>query len=167
MFYSYEGLQMTDVVVRDGTEPDDALRLDRQVCFPLYAASRMLTRAYQPFLDPLGITYPQYIAMMILWEDAPCTVSHIGQRAMLNTNTLTPLLKRLEQLGFIQRQRRPSDERVVEISLTLAGRELKSRCACIPFDMAQTSSFSGEKAEALKQLLEELLHALSATPTSD
>lgn len=158
---------MTHLVVPDGPEPDDALRLDRQVCFPLYAASRMLTRVYQPFLDPLGITYPQYIAMMILWEDAPCTVSHIGQRAMLNTNTLTPLLKRLEQIGFIQRQRRTSDERVVEISLTPAGRELKSRCACIPSDMARASNFSGEKVEALKKLLEEFLHALGQTQTSD
>lgn len=161
------GLSMTDVMIAADTELDDPLRLDRQVCFPLYAASRLLTRAYQPFLEPLGITYPQYIVLMILWEDAPCTVSHIGQRALLNTNTLTPLLKRLEQLGFVQRQRRASDERVVEISLTQAGKELKSRCACIPSELAQASRFPPEKTAALQQLLQEFLRILGDTPTED
>ncbi|MDE2419454.1 MAG: MarR family transcriptional regulator [Burkholderiales bacterium] len=158
---------MTKVVIPAGPKPEDALRLDSQVCFPLYAASRMLTRAYQPFLDPLGITYPQYIVMMILWEDAPCTVSHVGQRAMLNTNTLTPLLKRLEQLGFIQRQRRATDERVVEISLTKAGKNLQPKCACIPSEMAQASGLPPEKIVALKQLLEEFLRTLVDTTASE
>ena len=86
---------MTDVSQPQAPNTDDYLRLDRQLCFPLYAASRLVTRLYQPLLEPLGLTYPQYIVLMILWEDAPCTVSHIVERAMLNTNTLTPLLKRL------------------------------------------------------------------------
>ncbi len=91
------------------------LLLEHQICFPLYAASRLLTRLYQPLLEPLGLTYPQYIVLMILWEDAPCTVSHIGERAQLASNTLTPLLKRLEQSGLVQRERSSDDERVVDL----------------------------------------------------
>jgi DNA-binding MarR family transcriptional regulator len=143
---------------------DDLLRLDRQVCFPLYAASRLLTRSYQPFLEPLGLTYPQYIVLMILWEDAPCTVSHIGKRALLNSNTLTPLLKRLEQLAYIQRRRRESDEREVEVRLTPEGEALKSRCSCIPAAMFQATGFPSGQAQALKQLLEALIQTLNDAP---
>ena len=145
------------------TEPAsdiDLLRLETQLCFPLYATSRLVTRLYQPLLEPIGLTYPQYIVLMILWEDAPCPVSQISERALLNTNTLTPLLKRLEQLGFIQRQRRASDERVVEISLTPAGAALKARCGCVPLEMMKKVNFPLEKAVALKTLLDELLHDL-------
>ena len=142
-------------------ETQDALRLEQQICFPLYAASRLLTRQYQPYLDPLGITYPQYIVFMILWESAPSTVSFIGERAMLNSNTLTPLLKRLEQLGFIQRQRRATDERVVEVSLTPAGEALKAQCFNIPQEIVKTTKFSPEQTLALKQLLSNLLQTLS------
>jgi DNA-binding MarR family transcriptional regulator len=152
---------MAEQLIPPSVEPDDLLRLERQVCFPLYAASRLLTRAYQPFLEPLGLTYPQYIVLLILWQDAPCSVSHIGQRALLNSNTLTPLLKRLEQLGYIQRRRRAADERVVEISLTIAGGELKSRCGCIPAGMFQATKFPAAKAQALKQLLDELVQTMS------
>lgn len=135
----------------------DLLRLENQLCFPLYATSRLVTRLYQPLLEPLGLTYPQYIVLMILWAEAPCPVSQISDRALLNTNTLTPLLKRLEQLGFIERTRRASDERVVEISLTPAGLELKERCACVPLEMLKKTTFPPEKALALKVLLEEFL----------
>lgn len=146
----------------------DLLRLENQLCFPLYATSRLVTRLYQPLLEPLGLTYPQYIVLMILWEDAPCPVSQISQRALLNTNTLTPLLKRLEQLGFIQRQRRASDERVVEISLTPAGAELKARCACVPLEMMTKVNFPLDKAAALKTLLDEfLVDLLGQTPAED
>lgn len=158
---------MTEAVFPGGAEWGDSLRLERQVCFPLYAASRLLTRKYQPFLDPLGITYPQYIVLMILWEDAPCAVSHIGERALLNTNTLTPLLKRLEQLGFIQRARRACDERVVEISLTAAGKALQSRCSCIPTGLSQSIKFPADKAGELKKLLEALIQTLSDTSNAD
>lgn len=146
---------------RTAPTPDvDPLRLENQLCFPLYATSRLVTRLYQPLLEPLGLTYPQYIVLMILWEDAPCPVSQISERALLNTNTLTPLLKRLEQLGFIQRQRRASDERVVEISLTPAGTELKARCGCVPLEMMKKVDFPLENAMALKMLLDELLRDL-------
>ena len=140
--------------------PEDPLQLDVQLCFRLYAASRLITRVYQPILDPLGLTYPQYIVLMILWEDAPCPVSHIGARALLNTNTLTPLLKRLEQQGLVRRQRRADDERVVEIRLTDAGVALKDRCACVPAALAARTHFPLEKAAALAGLLDELLAGL-------
>lgn len=143
-----------------GPPDDDLLRLDRQLCFRLYAASRLVTRLYQPVLEPLGLTYPQYIVLMILWEDAPCTVGHIGARARLNSNTLTPLLKRLEQLGFVRRSRGAADERVVEIALTEAGAGLKSRCRCIPAELAQRSGVPAEKIAALTGLLDELLEHL-------
>jgi MarR family transcriptional regulator, organic hydroperoxide resistance regulator len=135
-------------------------RLDRQLCFPLYAASRLLTRLYQPILGPLGLTYPQYIALMALWEDAPCTVSHVGERALLNTNTLTPLLKRLEQLKLIRRVRSNQDERVVNIELTEAGKQLEDKCSCIPETLYSSIGFARGKAAQLKQLLDELLIVL-------
>ncbi len=142
----------------------DLLRLDRQLCFPLYAASRLMTRLYQPLLEPLGLTYPQYVVLMILWEDAPCSVSHIGTRALLNSNTLTPLLKRLQQLGYVRRTRSGKDERVVKISLTEAGTALKKRCACVPQHLLDCVDYPSEKALALKKGLEELIHALQAVP---
>lgn len=144
---------------KDGSS-EDLLRLDGQLCFRLYAASRLITRLYQPLLEPLGLTYPQYIVLMILWEDAPCPVSHIGERALLNTNTLTPLLKRLEQQGLVRRRRSHEDERVVEIQLTKVGSALRSRCAGIPAELAATTHFPHEKAEALTTLLDELLTGL-------
>ena len=144
---------------KDGAS-EDLLRLDGQLCFRLYAASRLITRLYQPLLDPLGLTYPQYIVLMILWTDAPCPVSHIGERALLNTNTLTLLLKRLELQGLVWRQRRSEDERVVEIHLTEAGHRLRSRCTCVPTELAAKADFPPQKAEALAALLDELLVGL-------
>lgn len=158
---------MTDTPRVQRPSSEDLLLLDRQLCFRLYATSRLVTRLYQPVLEPLGLTYPQYIVLMILWEDAPCPVSHIGERALLNTNTLTPLLKRLEQLGYVRRQRRMRDERVVEISLTKAGAALKSRCSCIPKELSKMTDFPLDKVEALKGLLDELLRGLREQSPSD
>lgn len=138
----------------------DLLKLGRQLCFPLYAASRLTTRLYLPHLEPLGLTYPQYVVLMILWEDAPCSVSHIGKRAMLKSNTLTPLLKKLEKQGFVSRARDRSDERMVSITLTREGEALKSKCSCIPSALLNEVSFSEEKALQLKTLLEELINAI-------
>lgn len=145
----------------------DYLRLDQQLCFPLYAASRLLTRLYQPLLEPLGITYPQYIVLMILWEDSPCPVSRIGERAFLASNTLTPLLKRLEQLGFVQRQRSVEDERVVMISLTEEGRVLKEECGCIPLQLFEKIGYPAEDAPALKSQLDALLQHLNSVSTQE
>lgn len=142
---------------------DEALRLDRQLCFRLYAASRLVTRLYQPILDPLGLTYPQYIVLMILWEDAPCSVSQLGERSLLNSNTLTPLLKRLEKLGYVRRVRSPQDERVVNIELSEAGVKLKNKCACVPQQLATSVDFPVGKVVTLKQQLDDLLAVLRPT----
>ncbi len=148
---------MTEILPTENVADNELLKLDNQLCFPLYAASRLITRLYQPILEPLGLTYPQYIVLMILWQDAPCPISHISDRALLNTNTLTPLLKRLESLGFILRTRRASDERIVDISLTDEGYQLKSLCGCVPQAIQQQTHMPIENIIALKTLLDELL----------
>ncbi len=142
------------------SELAEQLKLDNQLCFPLYAASRLLTRLYQDKLEPLGITYPQYLVLMILWEQSPCPVKTIGERAILNTNTLTPLLKRLEQQGLVSRSRDARDERVVVVSLTAAGRELQQACSCVPQQMFEGLEVPLDKLWQLKQLLDELLPVL-------
>ena len=137
------------------------LLLDNQLCFPLYACSRLITRLYQPILEPLGLTYPQYIVMMILWQQSPCAVSAIGERALLASNTLTPLLKRLEMQGLVTRSRASQDERVVTIALTDAGRALQQGCAAVPGQIFERTGFAEDKARELKRLLDELVPLLS------
>ncbi|MDX9773854.1 MAG: MarR family transcriptional regulator [Bacteroidales bacterium] len=114
----------------------EQLKLDNQLCFPLYAVSRLITRNYQPFLDELGITYPQYLVLLVLWEHDGLTVNEISKRLILNTNTTTPLLKRLEGLGIITRKRSGEDERKVLIELTGKGRKMESVAAAIPQKMS-------------------------------
>ena len=114
----------------------ELLRLDNQLCFALYAASGLVTRAYRPLLEPLGLTYPQYLVMLTLWEQAPRTVKALGQALDLDSGTLTPLLKRLEAAGFVTRRRDPDDERKVQIELTKAGAALRERAAEIPAALA-------------------------------
>jgi len=147
--------------------PTPGLTLAEQLCFPLYAASRLVTRLYQPLLAPLGITYPQYIVLMILWEQAPCAVSCIGQQANLGSNTLTPLLKRLEQLGYVRRCRSASDERVVEIHLTDSGRALQQQAACIPQALFDAVGYPLADARLLKAQLDKLMTCLSDAPLPD
>ncbi|MEP7044424.1 MAG: MarR family transcriptional regulator [Dokdonella sp.] len=118
------------------TSPNDLL-LDQQLCFALYAASRTVTAAYRPLLEPLGLTYPQYVAMLVLWERDGLTVRELGERLLLDSGTLTPLLKRLEHAGLIVRARRQSDEREVEIGLTRSGRALRARAEKIPACLLQ------------------------------
>lgn len=138
------------------------LLLDRQLCFPLYAASRLMTRLYQPLLEPMGLTYPQYVVLMILWEEAPCTVSQLCRRALLNTNTLTPVLKRLEQSGWVERRRDTEDERVVRVYLTEAGRELREQARCIPGTLLRALGCSEAELGTLKGLLDNLVARLSS-----
>lgn len=123
-------------------DPAQALRLDHQLCFALYSASLAMTKLYKPLLDELGLTYPQYLAMLALWESDGLSVSELGQRLHLDSGTLTPLLKRLEAAGLIARIRAVEDERRVHISLTAAGRRLRARAEKIPgcvLDAAQCS----------------------------
>ncbi|NPC58859.1 MarR family winged helix-turn-helix transcriptional regulator [Caenimonas soli] len=113
-------------------DPNQALLLDNQLCFALYSASLAMTKLYKPLLDELGLTYPQYLTLLVLWERDGLTVSELGERLSLDSGTLTPLLKRLEAAGLIARIRAVEDERRVHITLTAAGRKLKSRAQKIP-----------------------------------
>jgi MarR family transcriptional regulator, organic hydroperoxide resistance regulator len=121
---------------------DAALLLDNQLCFALYSASLAMTKLYKPLLDELGLTYPQYLVMLVLWEGDGLMVSELGQRLSLDSGTLTPLLKRLESAGLVSRLRDAADERRVHIHLTAAGRRLKSRAAKIPACMLAASQCS-------------------------
>ena len=112
--------------------PPSALLLDNQLCFALYSASLAMTKLYKPLLETLGLTYPQYLVMLVLWEQDGLTVSALGERLFLDSGTLTPLLKRMEQSGLVSRQRSVEDERRVEVSLTPDGRKLKTRAASVP-----------------------------------
>ncbi len=129
--------------------PRDDLHLDNFVCFAIYSASHAFARVYKPLLDPLGLTYPRYLVMTALWEEDGRTVSEIGERVLLESNTLTPLLKRLEADGLITRARDAADERQVRIRLTPQGRALRQQAAAIP---AQITCASGRTGEALARL---------------
>lgn len=142
--------------------PDEALRLDQQLCFALYSASHAMSRAYKPHLDALGLTYPQYVAMLVLWERDGLTVSEIGQRLFLDSGTLTPLLKRLEGAGYISRLRDAGDERRVLIQLTAAGRKLKARAAPIPGCMLEAAQCSLNELTALTRQVQQLRDRLQA-----
>jgi DNA-binding MarR family transcriptional regulator len=143
---------------------DDVLRLDQQLCFALYNASRSLTRAYAPLLEPLGLTYPQYLAMMVLWEQKEASVKVLGERLGLDSGTLTPLLKRLEQRGLVTRRRDPADERVVLVELTAEGQKLRAKARRIPTEIACRTGFDPEKERERARLvkLRDELTALTA-----
>ena len=113
-------------------EPVEALRLDRQLCFALYGAANRVTRLYRPLLDALGLTYPQYLAMLVLWEASPRTVGALGEALDLESSTLTPLLKRMEARGLVVRTRDPEDERRVVVTLTEAGAALREQAKAVP-----------------------------------
>lgn len=124
-------------------DEDDPLRLDRQVCFPLYAATNLINRLYTPVLRALELTYPQYLVLLVLWEEEPQTVGSLGVRLYLDSGTLTPLLKRMEAGGLIKRQRDPDDERRVRVTLTEQGRGLRQAALHVPGTMAQGYDAAG------------------------
>lgn len=132
---------------------NDLLKLDNQLCFALYSASLAMTKLYKPLLDKLGLTYPQYLVMLVLWEEDAQMVSALGQRLSLDSGTLTPLLKRLESSGFVSRVRDTADERRVHIVLTAAGRRLKARAAEVPQCLLAASQCSIDELIALTQQL--------------
>ena len=145
---------------------DPWLSLDRQVCFALYSASLAMTKAYQPLLAPLGLTYPQYLVLLVLWEDDGITVSQLGARLALDSGTLTPLLKRLESQQLVSRQRDPEDERRVRLNLTPKGRALKARATEIPRSMACATGCSLDELTQLAARLRQLRERLSLLPDS-
>lgn len=138
---------------------DEALKLGRQLCFPLYAASRKITAAYQPLLKPLHLTYTQYIVFMALWEKDDIPVGELCQKLRLDTGTLTPLLKKMENAGWLTRTRGQKDERVVFIKLTEEGRALKEKARMIPLRMGQcvSKALTDEEMKELYRLLYKVL----------
>jgi DNA-binding MarR family transcriptional regulator len=143
------------------TEKARNLSLDAQLCFQLYNASRSLIRAYGPLLDPLGLTYPQYIAMLALWDSSgPMPVGALSTRLSLDTGTLTPLLKRLEQAGLIERRRDEADERRVVITLTPAGGALREKAADVPARLQERLQLDVDAARALHAELTDLTAAI-------
>ena len=135
----------------------EAMKLANQLCFPLYAAARHVTGLYTPVLRPLGLTYTQYIVFLVLWEKDGLTVGEIGEKLLLDNGTLSPLLKKMEQAGYVRRERSREDERVVVITLTEAGRALQEKAKDVPAKVAGCSDLPPEKAQALYGLLYELL----------
>jgi len=134
----------------------EQLKLENQLCFPVYAASRLITREYQPLLDKLSITYPQYLVLMVLWENNHLPVNDIAKKLVLNTNTITPLLKRMEQQGLIKRERSEKDERKVIVHLSKQGVALQEEAARIPEELVKRLSDSNLKLDDLVKLKESL-----------
>jgi DNA-binding MarR family transcriptional regulator len=133
------------------------LQLDQQLCFPLYAASREVVKRYTPFLSALGLTYTQYITLMVLWEEPHMGVKRLGERLYLDSGTLTPLLKRLEKQGYVTRQRSSADERNVDVLLTPKGQALRARAEDIPYQVARCLPLDLAEAQTLYTLLYKIL----------
>ena len=145
-----------------------SLALDRQLCFALYAASRAMTRAYGPLLERLGLTYPQYLVMLVLWDGDGVSIKALGERLELDSGTLTPLAKRLEADGLIRRRRSADDERVVELHLTAAGRALKAKAKDVPVKLACLAGLDGPRgAERLERLRKELRELSTTLASAD
>ena len=138
----------------------DSLRLENQLCFPLYVCAKEIVRRYKPLLDGLGLTYTQYIAMMALWERRSLSVKDLGEMLYLDSGTLTPLLKKLEEKGYVVRSRSQEDERVLDVSLTPEGEALKEKAKSVPESMMSCLSISPEDAAELARILRNLMGTL-------
>ena len=136
-----------------------AIRLKNQLCFPLYAVSNLITRKYKPLLDGLGLTYTQYIVMMVLWEEGKVNEKFLCGALGLGTNTVAPLLKKLEEKGYIRKERSADDERNLVITLTEAGDRLKESALCVPEAMAKEFSLTQEEASEMYRILYKILDA--------
>ncbi len=135
----------------------DALKLSNQLCFPLYVCSKEIVRMYKPFLDEIDLTYTQYITMMALWEHERINVKDLGELLFLDSGTLTPVLKKLEQKNYINRTRSKEDERVLIVSLTSEGEKLKDDALCVPNKMGKCMKLSQEEALTLYKLLHKMM----------
>lgn len=140
----------------------DNLKLENQLCFPLYACAKELIRAYKPHLDKLDLTYTQYIAMMVLWEKKSCNVKTLGSLLFLDSGTLTPLLKKLETKGYVERKRSKEDERALIVTITQEGEKLKEYAVFVPEKMGQCVGLEADEAIQLYGLLYKVLKNLSA-----
>ena len=141
----------------------DAPRLRHQVCFALYSASKAATAVYRPVLEDLGLTYPQYLVMLVLWEQEPRSVRELGAELGLDSGTLSPLLKRLEAMGMVERRRSAEDERRVDVLLTDAGTALSARAQAVPKRLAEAAGLSPEEIEQLHATLGKLTAALNGS----
>ncbi len=139
----------------------EQLKLENQLCFPVYATSRLIIREYQPFLDKLEITYPQYLVLMVLWENDNLTVNAIAKKLILNTNTITPLLKRMEQQELITRKRSETDERKVIVQLTKKANAMQEKASQIPEELIKRFSDSNLKLDDLFKMRENLNSIIS------
>lgn len=135
----------------------DYQKLENQLCFPLYAASRLVTKCYQPLLKEYDLTYPQYLVLLVLWENDSVPLSFISERLILQSNTLTPLVKRMEEIGLLTRERSFEDERSVIITLTEKGKELKKQAENVPFDLVKNFGMEMKDLEELHELLYRLI----------
>ncbi|MBH8559496.1 MarR family winged helix-turn-helix transcriptional regulator [Hymenobacter negativus] len=140
---------------------DSLLKLESQICFPVYAVSRLITKAYQPLLQALDLTYPQYLVFLLLWEHEQLTVKELGEKLLLDSGTLTPLLKRMEQKQWLSRRRDPRDERSVIIALQPAGRALEAQAQQIPMQMLDKMQLSEAEILSLRTHLTHLLTQLA------
>lgn len=140
------------------------LALDEQLCFALYAATHAITRAYRPLLNELGITYPQYLVLLVLWERDTVPVGEIARRLQLDAAALTPLVKRLEAVGLVNRQRDTRDERIVRISLSAEGRTLRNRAAKVQGEVLLRTGMAGNERSSLRSRLRTLTEALASEP---
>lgn len=138
----------------------DCLKLENQLCFPLYVCSKEIVRRYKPLLDEIDLTYTQYIAMMALWQNNECNVKELGEALYLDSGTLTPLLKKLEGKGYIQRIRAKDDERNLVVKLTANGKKLEDKASKIPAQMGQCVNLNPKDAKELKRLLDKVLGGL-------
>ncbi len=136
----------------------DCLKLENQLCFPLYACSKEIVRKYKPFLDEIDLTYTQYIAMMVLWEKKEINVKDLGEALFLDSGTLTPLLKKLEEKGFVSRKRSEEDERVLNVKITAKGEALKDEALSIPAKMGGCVDLTEKETEELYKILHKLMN---------
>ena len=145
----------------------DWLQLDQQLCFALYSTSLAMTKLYKPLLAPLGLTYPQYLALLVLWERDGCSVGELGERLFLDSGTLTPLLKRMEASGWLTRARAAEDERRVVVHLTAEGRALRQKAKRVPLQLGQAMQCDVQEIEGLTQRLQQLRTNLLAGSAGD
>ena len=139
---------------------EDLLKISNQICFPIYALSKEIVNMYRPLLDKLGLTYPQYLVMMVLWENNFLSVGQIGEALRLDTGTLTPLLKRLEAKELVLRRRSNLDERIVIVSLTDKGKDLKSEATCVPAELAKKIDLPAHEVKQLRELIHKILNTI-------
>ncbi len=141
----------------------DALKLSNQLCFPLYVCSKEIVKRYKPFLDEIGLTYTQYITMMAMWEHEELSVKELGELLFLDSGTLTPVLKTLEKKGFLSRKRSSEDERILIVTLTKSGAELKEQAVEVPFKMQGCVSMKPEEAAELYRILHSIMDGFDSS----